>query len=145
MLVLHPLEELEDAVLHVGHQDGLGWSRVALPSANLEQCKLKTDIGQTSIISACHLLEDKFAEDWEGALVEGIGDHSPLEVVEGAASGVHPQLHHRPRELCAQCCHLEELVVVLEELTQEVDVLHQRRVSFLVCATDHDLAVGRDL
>ena len=37
VLVLHPLEELEDAVLHVGHQDGLGWSRVALPSANLAQ------------------------------------------------------------------------------------------------------------
>ena len=38
MLVLYPLEELEDAVLHVGHQDGLCWRRIALPSANLEKC-----------------------------------------------------------------------------------------------------------
>ena len=121
---------------------------------------MKPDIGQSGTISAYHLLEDKFAEDWEGALVEGIGNDPPLEVVEGTTGGVHPQLHHGPGELCAQSCHLmnqfrgenfgfhshlEELVVVLEELTQEVDVLHQRWVSLLIRAADHDLAVGRDL
>ena len=92
-----------------------------------------------------HLLEDKFAEDGQGALVQGVGDHPPLEVVEGAAGGRHPQLHHRPGELGAQSGHLEELVVVLEELAQEVDVLHQRWVSLLIRAADHDLAMRWDL
>ena len=90
-------------------------------------------------------MEDKFAEDGEGALVQGVGDHPPLEVVEGAAGGRHPQLHHRPGELGAQGGHLEELVVVLEQLAQEVDVLHQRWVSLLICAADHDLAMRWDL
>ena len=67
---------------------------------------MKPDIGQSGTFSAYHLLEDKFAEDWEGALVEGIGNDPPLEVVEGTTSGVHPQLHHGPGELCAQSCHL---------------------------------------
>ena len=33
VLVLHPLEQLEHAVLHVGHQDGLLGGSVALPPA----------------------------------------------------------------------------------------------------------------
>ena len=92
-----------------------------------------------------HLLKDKFAEDGQGALVQGVGDHPPLEVVERATGGRHPQLHHRPGELGAQSGHLEELVVVLEELAQEVDVLHQGWVSLLVRAADHDLAMRWDL
>ena len=92
-----------------------------------------------------HLLEDKFAEDGQGALVQGVGDHPPLEVVERAAGGRHPQLHHRPGELGAQSGHLEELVVVLEELAQEVDVLHQGWVSLLIRAADHDLAMRWNL
>ena len=125
VLVLHPLEQLEDAVLHIGHEERLGRGRVALPATDL--------------------LEDELAEDGQRAVVQGVGHRPPLVVVEGPAGRVHPQLHHPPGQLGAQGRHLQELVVVLKELPQEVDVLAEGGVALLVGAGHHDLAVVGDL
>ena len=125
VFVLHPLEQLEHGVLHVGVQDGPVRRRVALPPANL--------------------LEDKFAEDGEGAAVESVGHHPPLVVGQSPPGVLHPELHHVPGQLGAQRRHLQELRVVLEHLSEEGEVLHQGRVAVLVGAGDHDLAVRGQL
>ena len=61
-----------------------------------------------SFASTYILLEDKLAEDGQSAVVEGIGHDPPLIVVQRTSSRIHPQLHHSPAQLLAQCSHLEE-------------------------------------
>ena len=124
MFVLHPLKELEDAVLHIRHEDTFLGSRVALPPANL--------------------LQHQLGEDGQGAELHRVCHLPPLEVVEGPAGTLHPEIHHPPGQLLPQGRHLEELFLLLYHLLDEAEVLYEDGVALLPGAGDDNLTVWGD-
>ncbi len=64
-----------------------------------------------------------------------------LEVCEIPASALHPQLHHLPSQLLPQRRDLQELIVVLHQLAEESEVLHEDGIAVLVGTGHDDLAV----